>query len=267
MNCIELNDLREGYIKVCKQVIHEGDYVSPRGMRTKELTGVTLVFPDPMQCMLPIGTGRVVNTNLAAVEALGVISGTWPHDLILKAAPRYTEVLVDPSKQAATEVAYGPRIKHQIENLVNVLRNDECSRQAVVQIWNLSDVFRNGDKPCTLSLQFLLRNFELEMVVNMRSQDVWFGLAIDAFVFSQLQMTIANILDVAVGKYVHHVGSLHAYERDWSGINNLSLAVGLASVPYGLNDLEEARRLLGGGTGHHWYMERIQKLISKKVEV
>ena len=55
----------------------------------------------------------------------------------------------------------------------------------------------------------------------MRSNDVWWGLPYDVFQFTQLQLTLARLLDVAPGEYTHMVGSLHAYERDADGIDAL----------------------------------------------
>jgi thymidylate synthase len=220
---ITVNDLRWGYVRVCRTVMSVGVTVMVRGQLTRELTGVTLAVPDPSQCMLPVGINRGVNTKLAAVETLGMIAGQWPHDLVLRASPHYTDVLVDTSKEHAATVAYGPRTWYQLGNVLSMLRDDPTSRQAVVTIWDQGDLTLAGDKPCTLVMQFLLRHGKLELHVTMRSQDVWLGLAMDVFLFTQTQLTLAGLLGVAPGKYVHHVGSLHAYQRNWDGIAALKL--------------------------------------------
>lgn len=277
---LTVNDLRLGYVRVCKTVTSLGQVVDVRGMRTQELIGATINISNPRRCMLPLGVDRKVSTTLAAVEALGTIGGVWPHDLILKASPHYTDVLVDKSVSYSTGVAYGPRLRFQLIDVLLELRRNPNTRQAVLTIWNEDDLRSTGDRPCTLTLQFLVRKDRLHLITTMRSQDVWFGLAMDVFVFTQLQLTVAGMLGIDVGGYTHHVGSLHAYERDWAKIEQLHVPRDLdtAQVPedWPVNGIVggslAARQLLGQyahgvaaeGTdwGHEnpWYARRLAKL-------
>jgi thymidylate synthase len=212
-----LDDLREGYRDLLRALLQAGARVDVRELPTRELAGVTLVFSDPTAPLLPVGIGRKINTRLAAVESLSVIAGESRVDLIRRAAPRYDRVLIDPSSPEYG--AYGPRVGAQFRSVVRLLRRDPTSRRAVISIWDTRDLVHPGDKPCTLTLQFLVRPDRagvscLEMIVNMRSQDVWLGVGMDMFVFGQLRDTLARELEVEPGTYVHHVGSLHLYERD-----------------------------------------------------
>jgi thymidylate synthase len=72
------------------------------------------------------------------------------------------------------------------------------------------------DVPCTLTWQFFIRDEKLELHVNMRSNDVWLGLPYDLFNFTSIQRHLAARLDVGIGDYYHHVGSLHLYEPNLS---------------------------------------------------
>jgi hypothetical protein len=116
--------------------------------------------------------------------------------------------------------AYGPRLMGQLYDCVQMLKRDRRSRQAVVAIWNKHDVEdANGGQshvPCTLSLQFLLRDEQLHCVGTMRSNDAWLGFPYDVFAFTCVQRLVASALDASVGWYKHQVGSMHAYERDWT---------------------------------------------------
>lgn len=256
-------DLRQGYITICQRVTREGSPVRVRGLRTAEITGCTLIL-NPYTCMLPIGTGRKVNLKLAAVESLCMIGGVWRHDLVTRAAPRYSEVLVSGDNASAAHYsAYGPRISAQLKTIIKQLQGDPTTRQAILSIWSPDDLVYHGDKPCTISLQFILRHSKLECHAYMRSQDVWLGLAMDAFVFTQVQHTIAHILGVSAGKYVHHVGSLHSYERDWAKINDLSLVSAQVTpiLPEGLNTqdpVQSAQDLLNGKRANApWYEHQV----------
>lgn len=212
-----MNNLVDDYVTLVKRVRDVGRRVRVRDQETRELTAITLIFPDVLSPMLPIGVGRGVNLKLAAVEALQLISGNYYHDLVMAAAPTFEDVLVSPEDPRYG--AYGPRTVEQVANCVAILRADPLTRQAVVSIWNEADLTHVGDKPCTVFLQFLVRPdagtmMALELHVHMRSQDVWLGTPYDVFMFTQLQHTVAHDLGLPVGRYVHHTTSLHIYERD-----------------------------------------------------
>lgn len=235
---IEVDNLVEGYIEVCLRVLQDGADVTVRDMVTRELTGVTLVFDNPCNDMLPRNVGRGVSPKLAAVEALCMIAGDMRPRMIVAAAPTFTDVLVSGVDHVEMmNTAYGPRIADQLSDVIWQLKSDPTTRQAILQIWRPTDLTRNGDKPCTIMQQFMIRRNRLECHTYMRSQDVWLGLAVDAFVFTQLQQTVANFMELEVGKYVHHVGSFHAYARDWDKITNLSPRVidhAQSSLPFGV---------------------------------
>jgi thymidylate synthase len=263
-----IKDLREDYVKICRDVVTYGEMVYGRGTATKEWTGVTLLCPDPTVPLLPVGVGRRVNLKLAALEALGMIAGEWPWDLITRVAPLYSSVLVsgdDPG--AAQYAAYGPRISRQLPVVLDMLREDNATRQAVLQIWKPEDLTHQGDRPCTISLQFLRRNAKLECHTYMRSQDVWLGLAMDVFVFTQLQLTMAAALGVSPGKYVHHVGSLHAYQRDFERIHEMAehpISAAVDELPQGLRVVKNpqimASLILAGSaqsSDNEWYLRQM----------
>lgn len=218
MNQITLPDMRRGYRRLLRTMLH-GDRVAVRGMSTLEIPAATIVFHDPSAPLLPVGVGRRVNARLAAVEALSLVGGVSRPDLVLRAAPGYARVLVDPTD--LDYGAYGPRVRDQFGVVARTLLRDQTSRQAVMSIWRGDDVVHAGDKPCTLTIQFLVREGQLWMIVNMRSQDVWLGAGMDMFVFGQLRDSLARILRLAPGPYVHHVGSLHLYERDIEDVHRV----------------------------------------------
>ena len=122
--------------------------------------------------------------------------------------------------QGRIEGAYGPRMfgtgqNAQIHNVISLLRRKPSSRQAVVQLFDRSDlVGEKLDVPCTCVLQFLVRDQLLCMNVFMRSNDAYLGLPHDIFAFTMIQELVARSLGLEVGIYVHSVGSLHVYERN-----------------------------------------------------
>jgi thymidylate synthase len=153
-------------------------------------------------------------------------------------------------------------------------------------IWGDGDLTHKGDKPCTLSLQFLLRDDKLQLSVMMRSQDIILGTPYDIFMFSELQRTVARLLDVDAGKYVHHVGSCHFYVRDLPIIAGLKLTTLTENtlprgviLPHKRSDIlwlhHELEALLDHGPDavdeefralNPWYCTQIGKLFEKETE-
>lgn len=115
---------------------------------------------------------------------------------------------------------YGERLfshngHSQIQNIISLLTTKPSSRRAVIQLFDASDLSKNYKSiPCTCTLQFIIRDDKLNMLVNMRSNDAYLGLPHDVFTFTMLQEIVARSVNVEVGIYKHCVGSLHLYERD-----------------------------------------------------
>ena len=122
--------------------------------------------------------------------------------------------------------AYAFRIANQVQGIVQRLRTDKYTRHAVLQIWRYDLDFNNyelksKDCPCALSLQFILDHKEnLNMIVNVRSQDIWLGLPYDVIQFGMLHDTIAHATGLRLGTMHWNAASLHFYTRDLAAIHN-----------------------------------------------
>lgn len=118
---------------------------------------------------------------------------------------------------------YGERLfchngQNQIQNVIQLLKSKPSSRRAIIQLFDASDLASNYKSiPCTCTLQFVIRDRKLNMLVNMRSNDAYIGLLHDVFAFTMLQEIVARSVDVDVGIYKHCAGSLHLYDKDRVG--------------------------------------------------
>ena len=137
-------------------------------------------------------------------------------DFIAAYLPNYR----DESEDGVTVYGgYGPRIFQQrgldqLANVIALLRRRPSSRQAVVQIFNAEDIAsKHKDVPCTTSLQFIIRDGQLHLIVTMRSNDAYLGLPHDVFCFTMIQEIVARSLECDIGSYRHFAGSMHLYEK------------------------------------------------------
>lgn len=200
---------------ISAELIHRGKEAAPRGIETLEFMNVITTIQNPKDC-LSLGINRKFNRKLAVAEALQLIGGFTDPAELMRIAPNTAQFRTG----GVFPGAYGPRIRPQIQRAVDRLRKDSNTRQAVVTVWDpLHDQQDEiKDVPCTISMNWHIRDDKLHMTTHMRSNDIWWGWTYDVVQFTQLQCTVANALGCDVGQYVHVVDSMHMYTRDIAAI-------------------------------------------------
>jgi thymidylate synthase len=159
------------------------------------------------------------------------MSGSNSTEWISRYAPFWKDIS-DDGKTANS--AYGARIfklhpriaggeLNQWDYVKGELKRDPDSRRAVIHIRTPDDSLHAvKDVPCTLALQFFIRDRKLHLHVNMRSSDIILGIAYDVPAFTTMQEILANELGVDLGEYVHTSNSLHCYERDFKMLDEIA---------------------------------------------
>jgi len=100
----------------------------------------------------------------------------------------------------------------QLYKVVSMLRNNNNTRQAAISIYDGKEITDYAhDTPCTYAVQFTIVHNRLDMCVNMRSNDLWYGFCNDQYCFSMLQGLVAHELDVEPGVYYHFAHNMHLY--------------------------------------------------------
>lgn len=230
---ITINNLREGYIDLIDFVENEGELVSPRGMKTKEVRNATIILTNPTKA-IPVGVGRKLNMKIGAVETTQLIAGVSSGMQLNLVSNNGFENYMNDGRLLG---AYGPRLYHQLENVIKMIARDSDTRQAAAIVWRGDEsslaLEGNKDVPCTVALSWNVRNGKLNASTVMRSNDVWLGVAYDFWMFTRLQMTLAWALGLELGDYRHHAVSLHIYERDWGKVEDLDIAYDEPKLPGG----------------------------------
>lgn len=195
------------------------------GHRVKELinTQINIKKPWKREVLTP---GRSPNVFAQIAETCWVLSGRNDIEWLTPYLPR----AVDFSDDGKTwRSGYGPRIRSwdggdQLEYVIDTLRNDALSRQAVIAIWDPNvDNLPGKDRACNTQLQFLNRDGQLHLTVTVRSNDVMWGWSgINAFEWSVLQEIVAATLRISIGTLTFNIGSLHIYDRHWEKAARIS---------------------------------------------
>lgn len=179
---------------------------SSRGPNS-ELFGVMLELTNPRARLSRTETRGKPFSCLG--ELCWYLSGSDDLDFISYYIPDYR-------KHSDGSSAYGPRLfppkSDQFARLVNTLKRRRSTRQAVLQLLR-SDDLDATEPPCTCTIQFLVRDDVVHMLVSMRSNDAYLGLPHDVFSFTMFHELVARSVQAELGTYKHVVGSLHLYDR------------------------------------------------------
>jgi thymidylate synthase len=212
------SNICEVWIKLLHETWHKGQECSPRGKRIKELLSTQVKIEDLRNNILthPL---RDLNYRFMVAEWLWIQSGR--NDVAW--VQRFNKNIAQFSDDGKIfRGAYGPRFLSQVYPVLALLRKDPDTRQAVIRIFDDSDLAGvTKDVPCTLSLQLLLRGGKLHGVMTMRSNDLWLGFPYDCFNFSQLTNSMAGELGVETGSFTLQAGSSHIYEQDWHKVRDI----------------------------------------------
>lgn len=241
---------------------------SPRGQKIKEALAVTIALENPRARVLNL-KARDAQYGFAVGEFLWYWAGKNDLDTLLYYNKRAGQFSDDGK---TVNSAYGARLREwrmkyrnddpylsQWEVCRNTLLKDQDSRRAVLIINNEWDQYKaetrgSKDVPCTLSLQFFIRDGFLDLHVHMRSNDAVWGLTYDLFSFTLFQemmyweLICAGLTDLKLGAYYHTAGSMHIYERHFAMAEEVAkeyLAPGFhPAVPMDPIDLTEMGRLV-----------------------
>ena len=225
------SNFSQAYVDLCRMIRDESEFVSaPRGMKIKEKLGVQFRIKNPRD-RLPYIEARNFSLSYFIAETLWYMSGSNSTEWISRYASFWKDIS-DDGKTANS--AYGARIfklhpriadggLNQWNYVKGELKRDPDSRRAVIHIRTPDDSLHAvKDVPCTLALQFFIRNNRLHLHVNMRSSDIILGIAYDVPAFTTMQEILANELEVELGEYVHTSNSLHCYERDFEMLDAIA---------------------------------------------
>lgn len=205
-----LDDLLQG---VLTKLLKSTTRIEATRGKTSELLGVLLELRNPR--------ARLSHTEKKGKVFSGL--GEWLWYLKKTNSLKFIKYYLSRYKKESEDNrtiygAYGPRIfghrdQDQYQNVINLLQDQPTSRRAVIQLFDAQDIAtRRKEIPCTCSLQFLVRDQQIHLLVHSRSNDAFFGLPHDVFAFTMLQEMVAVALGHHLGTYRHFVGSLHLYD-------------------------------------------------------
>ena len=219
------NNLNDTFNSLLRTVFEEGDVVRARGSEQREILFSNFTIKDPTDLFIA-SPARKFSSDYATAEWQWYLSANPKVNNIGKLA-KIWDMIKDENGEA--ESNYGCYLRPQWGWVVEELLNDRDTRRATFVINQPHHKLKNkADYPCTHYLHFFIRGNKLHLGVNMRSNDIIFGLCNDVFTFALFQQLMLNELNrrgakVTLGTYNHHAGSLHLYERHYKMASKILL--------------------------------------------
>mgnify|MGYP001272125098 CR=1 FL=1 len=215
--------------------------VNARSSKQKERIFQSFQIENPTRINITIPE-RKFNAEYGIAEWLWYLAAERSSSNIGKLA-KIWKMISD--EHGEVESNYGTYLISQWDWIKKEIINDRDTRRATVVINQVHHKYKNmKDYPCTHYIQFFVRDNKLHLGVNMRSNDLIFGLCNDVFTFSLFQQLMlnelnSNGLDLKLGNYFHHAGSLHVYEKHFAmveKIKNSDFSIDIAAETCKLND-------------------------------
>lgn len=213
---ISSNSIDGLYLRACEELL-----AAPKIGNTREINNAIFTLTDINNNIVRI---RNISLSYLCGELAWYFSGRRDTKFIA-AFSKFWNKISDDGENANSAYGYLIRLAFnfdQIEKVVELLKKDPNSRRAKININTPNEnVIETKDEPCTMFLQFMIRDGKLNCTAVMRSNDIWLGFPYDVAFFTELQKYIARRLQVNYGTYTHIAISLHVYERNLEDIKRI----------------------------------------------
>ena len=99
----------------------------------------------------------------------------------------------------------------QIQQTVDLIKNNPDSRRIIVSAWNVADVEKMALPPCHTLFQFYVADGKLSCMLYQRSADTFLGVPFNIASYALLTMMMAQVCGLEPGEFVHTTGDTHLY--------------------------------------------------------
>lgn len=101
----------------------------------------------------------------------------------------------------------------QIQNAIDLIKNNPTSRRIIVSGWNPAEATQVALPPCHTLFQFYVTGDKLSTQLYQRSGDVFLGVPFNIASYSLLTAMVAQATGLVPGEFVHTFGDVHIYNN------------------------------------------------------
>ena len=208
-----------------KQYLDLLRYIRENGVIKKDRTGVGTqsVFGYQMRFNLqdgfPLLTTKKVHLRSIIHELLWFIAGDtniqYLHDNKVSIWDEWADENGDLGpvygKQWRSWQAPDGRSIDQLQQVVDLIKNNPDSRRMLVCAWNPADIDKMALPPCHCLFQFYVADGKLSCQLYQRSADTFLGVPFNIASYALLTLMLAQVCGLQPGDFVHTLGDAHIY--------------------------------------------------------
>jgi thymidylate synthase len=102
---------------------------------------------------------------------------------------------------------------HQIDRVIEAIKNDPDSRRLIVTAWNPGELDQMALPPCHTLFQFYVQDGYLSCQLYQRSGDLFLGVPFNIASYALLTLMVAQVCGLKPGEFIHTFGDLHLYSN------------------------------------------------------
>jgi thymidylate synthase len=194
------------------------------GVGCRSIFGKSVEFDTKHGKYWPLVTGKKMYKYIWDTEFEWFISGDTTNKILEKndvTIWREWMTMQDEDGTPSIGKGYGYQLRKwngnidQLERVIESIQNTPDSRRHLVSLWNPADLEETTLPPCHYSFQFFVNHTEdqLDILVNMRSVDLFLGLPYDFMLYFKMLEYVAKRTKNNMGKMIFMLGDTHVYDN------------------------------------------------------
>lgn len=120
--------------------------------------------------------------------------------------------------QLGKQIMIKGKITNQVTNLIEGLKRDSASRRHIISLWNIDDLDQMNLYPCVWNTQWLVKRGKLNLIIQIRSNDMALGNPFNVFQYYVLQRMVCQVTNHEIGKLIFNINDAHIYDRHFDGL-------------------------------------------------
>lgn len=101
----------------------------------------------------------------------------------------------------------------QIQNALDLIKNNPDSRRIIVNAWNVGELKDMALTPCHCLFQFYVADGKLSCLLYQRSADTFLGVPFNIASYALLTIMMAQVCGLEPGEFIHAFGDVHLYSN------------------------------------------------------
>jgi thymidylate synthase len=209
-----MNTYEENYSAAIHLVAKKGEKINSRNGKVRQLTGIQI--RANLREGFPIVTGKKIFPKSIFVEVEWLLRGETNVKFLQE---RGVTIWNQWAKEDGDlGPVYGKQIRDfegvdQLKNLIKDLKSNYTSRRHLISMWNPIRINEMELPPCHYAFQLVTYPDHIDIVVSMRSLDLFIGLPYDVGMYATILSIIAKELNKKPGEVIINAAACHLYEE------------------------------------------------------